>query len=165
MLAVLWLSSQIVSAQIELPSVDPTHPIQITAQSALRWRQGEYDVWLLEGNCLIEQGPTAARSRQAVLWVKQGESTGRSPTKVIAYLEGGIVMDYRRSGPGDSAQQPLAGRATDSRWFGRFYTRMPIQMRVPAAGGEPAVKPVVYQRGMARFDPEWARSVQTAQFA
>jgi hypothetical protein len=164
-LAAFWLSVQVVSAQIELPSVDPTHPIRVTAQSAHRWRQGGYDVWLLEGNCLIEQGPTAARSRQAVLWVKQGESTSRSPTKVIVYLEGGVVMDYRRSGAGGSSAQPLAGRATDSRWFGRFYTRVPIQMRVPSVGGELAVKPAIYQRGMARFDPEWAQSVQTAQFA
>jgi hypothetical protein len=82
-------------------------------------------------------------------------------TKVIAYLEGNVALEYRRgSGP---------VRVADQTWFGRFFTARDVQVQAGAVAGQPDVLPGVYQRGMDRRDPAVAdvvrrTAVQQAQF-
>ena len=43
-------------AQADLPAPDQHDPISVMAQHANHWTEGNYDVWLLKGNCLVAQG-------------------------------------------------------------------------------------------------------------
>jgi len=145
------------SAQIELPAGDPYETIAVSADHASRWQQGTYEVWLLAGNCTVQQGPTTARGSDAVLWIDRGDASHAAATKLIAYLEGDVTV---RHGSGRQEQA-----LTDRTWLGRFHSFAPIQMRVPVAAPKPAVKPAIYRRSIEARDPDRRRTVQPAQFA
>ncbi len=148
--------------QISVTSSEETGPIRVAADQARRWQQGSYDVWWLCGNCYLNQGLTYARCREAVLWVPRESPSGRKPNKVLAYFEGDVSISYHRSTPGDASGADA--RISDNVWFGRFYTFAPMDMRVPVPLPAPAVKPPIFHRGAARFDPQWGRSIQQTQF-
>jgi len=156
-----------VSAQIELPASDPHERIVITADSGNRWQQGAYEVWLLRGNCLISQGLTYTRSQDAVLWIEQGTAAGDHPNKIIAYLEGGVTVDYQQGGDGVvKSPGALTARMTDKTYLGRFASVAPVTMRVPNVGAEPLTKPDVWNRAVAAREPGAAPAViQRTQFA
>ncbi len=170
-----WLLAEAASAQVELPAARPGEPIVISAERANRWRQGQYDVWLLRGNCTIHQGANRCRSRDAVLWVKQGEplasgdvdeeqteaqqkESGRH--KIIAYLEGDVQIEAGRRE--QRPQQPLNSQGNRG-WLGRFYTTSPIEFNTPPPGPEPPLKPTVFQNAMERRNPE-GNAIQRTQF-
>ena len=46
---------------VRLPQPSPTASIIISAQTAYRWGEGVYEVWLLQGDCRIEQGEALAQ--------------------------------------------------------------------------------------------------------
>jgi hypothetical protein len=94
-------------AAVDLPVGDPTQPIGVRAGGATHWRQGAYEVWVLRGGAEIKQGSTAAKSDEAVLWVDRAEAFSERPSKVIAYLEGHVVIDF---GPGGDLQTPATNR-------------------------------------------------------
>ncbi len=146
---------------IVLPWPSAHDPISIAADTATRWQQGAYEVWLLRGNCYINQGLTYARSSQAVLWIERGDNTANRPTKVITYLEGAVDIRFHQ-GVGDDAAD--TSRLTDKTWFGRFYTTAALQIRPTTPSAEPSVKPDIFRRGMARFDPDLGRSIRRTQF-
>ncbi|MFV2067489.1 MAG: hypothetical protein ACC645_10950, partial [Pirellulales bacterium] len=138
--------------------------IAIAADVASHWQQGAYEVWLLRGHCYINQGLTYARSQQAVLWIRRGDPRQGTPTKVIAHLEGSVTIDDHRPTGADASPGPRISRLADRSWFGRFHTFAPLNLQLPDAEGEPAVKPAIYQRGMARFDPEWGHTIRRTEF-
>ncbi|HEU5432829.1 MAG TPA: hypothetical protein VFU81_14275, partial [Thermomicrobiales bacterium] len=181
------LSATAARAQIELPEGDPDDPIVISAQRANRWRQGQYDVWLLGGECTIHQGANRCRSRDAVLWIKRIENqpadlageqeldereqdardaarddepaAPKPQHKVIAYLEGNVQIEAGRRE--QTFQQPRSAGG-ERGWLGRFYSHS-IKFRTPRPGPEPPLKPTVYQNGMAARDPA-AQGVRQTQF-
>ncbi len=62
--ASLLLFAASASAQVQLPDFNAAEPISITAQAGNRWQAGSYEVWVLRGDCVIQQGdgrPDAAR--------------------------------------------------------------------------------------------------------
>ena len=65
------LAAPTAHAEVELPSSDSAEPIVASADQANRWQQGNHDVWVLRGNCVIQHGAVTARSNGAVLWIKQ----------------------------------------------------------------------------------------------
>ncbi|REK19142.1 MAG: LPS-assembly protein LptD [Planctomycetota bacterium] len=151
--------------QVELPPGRLADRITLAADSGAHWVEGSYDVYLLEGNCYVNQGLTYARSRQAVLWVERGGPLGNPPHKVIAYLEGDVEISYQ---PGEAAGEDgirAAGAAkiADQHWFGRFYSAVPVDVRPTAWVEPPATKPEVYGRAAAQLGR--APPVQQAQFA
>lgn len=142
---------------------EPAQPIDVAANWCTRWQQGTYDVWHLRGNCYIHQGLTYARGPEAVLWV---DATQR-PTKVIAYMESPegqwIEVDYRQTTDTSTKGQSLGRQQTHS-WFERLETEAPLRMKIPQPAPEPPVRPEIYQRGLAQFDPQRRQQLLLAQF-
>ncbi len=149
LLAVLVFLASPAAAEVQLPEGNTAEPISITAQAGNQWQLGAYEVWLLRGDCVIQQGQRWARSREAVLWIDRAEPTEPQPNKVIAYLEGNveIVSDAR----------PGAPRLMDQTWFGRLLSAGRVEVRAAQVAGRPATLPAIYWRGMERRTPEAAR--------
>ncbi len=149
-------------AQIELPAANPSQRVVIGSDSASHWTEGVYDVYLLHGNCLINQGLTYARSREAVVWIQQGDPSGEPPNKAIVYLEGDVTINYQQA----EAQSKAAGAATlaDKTWFGRFFSFRPIDVQPGKLDQPPSARPAVYEHAMAMMAAPSDR-VQPAQFA
>jgi hypothetical protein len=147
------------SAEIELPKSDAATSVVARADHATRWTEGAYEVWLLEGSCAVKHGRTLARASQAVLWIDRKCEEPDGPIKVIAYLDGQVVVDYLDEG---GLPDPEA-RVKDQQWLGRFYTRYEPEMRVPTPAGEPSLKPEIYHRAVEARNP--VPGVTQAQFA
>lgn len=161
LVVLLACSASVVVAQdtertIQFPTPDPHAPIFVQGGNARRWGQGQYDVWWLDGPCTILQGSTAARAKGAILWIKHEVGPPLAHNKVIAYLEGDVVLEDTRA-TGHS-------RLTDKTWFGYFHSIAPLQMQVPAAGLEPLTKPEIFERGMKRRLPQKDAPIQPAKF-
>ncbi len=156
---------------LELPPVDSHVPIAISAQQGARWTEGSYDVWLLQGNCSINQGETMAHSGQAVLWIEHA-APGNPLNRVICYLEDDVQIKYHADGPistGGDWRAPLDGKPrpqlTDKNWFGRVYSLSDPQIQVAQTLAEPAEKPAVYQNARRRRDPPQFGTIQRTQYA
>ncbi len=144
-------------AETEIGKPNESLSITISAQAANRWKQGAYDVWLLRGNCRLQQGAYVAACDEAVLWVDRSENPNE-PSKIIAYFEGNVDLRDGRA------------RLTDGDWFGRFFTNREIQVYAGQTSGKPDVLPPIFQRAMEKRQPtggdQLVRSeVQQAQFA
>ena len=142
--------------EIALPQTDPGQPIAVGAARAWRWEQGAYEVWLLEGNFELHQGPAKARSHTAVLWIDRDNDSKRGRTKVIAYLEADVHLDF--------APQEGGAQLTDNSWLGRFYTDRAVEVRVPLVESEPLNKPAAYHRAVARRRPPPDSAIRRTQF-
>ncbi len=55
-LSLLLLFAAPAAAQVQLPELSAAEPISITAQAGNQWQLGSYEVWVLRGNCVIQQG-------------------------------------------------------------------------------------------------------------
>lgn len=160
--ASLWLTANSALAQIELPAANLAEQIVVAADSASRWTEGAYEVYLLRGNCYVNQGLTYARSREAVVWIERGGVGGEPPHKAIVYLEGGVEINYQQAG----ADGKPAGAATltDKTWFGRFFSVRPIDVRPTRLEAAPPSQPEVYTHAAARMSGS-TDQVKQAQFA
>ncbi len=128
----------------------------VAAAAANHWRQGDQEVWVLQGDCRIHQGASTARARQAVLWIDHAAAAGQPQSKVTAYLEGDVVIQ---------PDSPDAGlKLTDQTWFGRFETRDTIRVYASQVAGEPDVKPAIYLAGMERRRPDSRGAIRRTQF-
>ena len=139
-----------------LPRTDPNHAIAVSADRAWRWEQGAYEVWLLDGNFELRQGPTAARSHTAVLWIDRNNDSEWGRTKVIAYLEADVRLDF--------SHQDAGATFTDSSWLGNFYTDWAVEVRVPVVEPEPETKPAAFHRAVARRRPPPDTAIRRTQF-
>jgi hypothetical protein len=139
-------------AAVELPVADPAQPVSIRAGGATHWRQGAYEVWVLRGAVRIQQGSLSALSQEAVLWVDRAEPFSGNPSKVIAYLEGNVQVEFGKGnqtpGPDGRPQQMLRDRT----WLGRFHTTGGIELSAPLTSDEPQVRPAIYERGTTARD-------------
>ena len=151
-------------ADIALPEPNPELPIVVTADTGTHWTEGAYDVWLLEGNCQLGQGPATARSRSAVLWIDNTRPAGQ-PHKIIAYLDGEVSADYRAVPTERGRGGPLSARLTDASWLHRFYSTGQPDVRVQRASFESTAKPPVYGRALAAREAELKDSVKQTQYA
>ena len=157
------------AAEVQLPEPSLAEPITIAAQAGNQWQLGAYEVWVLRGNCVIQQGQGYARCREAVLWIHRAEAAQRQPDKVIAYLEGDVEVmqsgekmgtgsEPTRANPGQPLSRevpvpifsPGAARLTDQTWLGRFFSSAGVQVRAAQAAGKPDALPPIYWRGMER---------------
>ncbi len=163
----LWFAASAM-AQVELPKASLTDRITVAADGGSHWVEGVYDVYLLDGNCYVNQGLTYARSQRAVLWIERGGALGDPPHKVIAYFEGDVEIKYQADAKNQQGQLKNAGTATltDRQWFGRFYSSLPIDVRPIPFAAPPQAKPELYWRGAANLGlspPGVARPVQFAE--
>lgn len=155
LIVVLTTCGQAAADTLELPTDNLRGAITVDAQSANRWWQGAYEVWLLRGNCVIAQGRSFARGDEAVVWIER-DADGTGINKLIVYTEGNSEVVIEGS--------TGANRVTDHDWFGRFTTGYQVQVRVANPGAEPKIKPAVYESALARRDPYHRAAVQRTQF-
>jgi hypothetical protein len=161
-----WLAATAV-AQVELPKARMSERITIAADGGTHWVEGVYDVYVLEGNCYVNQGLTYARSERGVLWIERGGQFGETPHKVIAYLEGNVEINYQADAKNQSGQLQSAGTATlkDRQWFGRFQSAAPVDVRPIPFTAPPQAKPELYWRGAANLGLSPPSQNRPAQFA
>lgn len=169
------VSCRFAAAQgIELAPAHPDDPITISADQASRWKEGQYEVYLLRGHCVVGQGYNVCRARDAVVWVLRGDATEKKPlteetpdaaqggielqhvlaqkkpNKVIAYLEGDVQIDGGRTPL--CRQRPLQA-SNDRGWLGHFLSTSALRIDVPQPQGEPSVKPAFYQNALDHRNP------------
>ncbi|NUQ66485.1 MAG: LPS-assembly protein LptD [Pirellulales bacterium] len=155
--AVLLASGTAGRGEVDPPSLGTRDPVSVTAAEGSTWMQGSYEVWVLRGNCTILQGKNTARSHEAVLWVDRKSETDGARGKVIAYLEGDVRLDFDREG--------AQARLTDKTWLGRFFTQAEIRVQPARVGAVPDHAPSIYQRGMARRDPDAVGAIRRTQYS
>jgi len=159
-LITLLLTARLFAA-VELPVGNQTDPISIRAGGATHWRQGEYEVWVLRGDVQIVQGDVSARGHEAVLWIDRAEAFSGQPSKVIAYLEGNVHVDFGRAGDPHAFSGRRAQSLEDHTWLGRFHTTGGIELAAPLTAAEPQVRPAIYDRFNAARESQY-RPVQPA---
>ena len=164
------------SAQnIEFGRPDTSNPVATEAESIEYWEQGSMQVLHLHGPIKITQGNIVATANDAILLVERTDSalgsnefpTSQFPVadmltgsdngtrKVIAYLEGNVVIDIARQ---ESNGSPLpSDRIVDDVWLGRFITESKVGLNVEPVASQPNPRPLVFQRAMTAID-EGARS-------
>ncbi len=162
-LGCILLAARPALAEVDLPLAKIDAPIRITADQANRWREGDYDVWLLSGECRIQQGEVVATSRDAVLWVDQGDPATRAPNKIIAYLERDVVIEFAHDRARHAVTNRRAQTITDKTWLGRFHTTAGIDFDFPVAGQLPPTEPPVVRRGVEARQAEYQATVRQAQ--
>ena len=139
---------------VDMPGISPAEPITIQAEAGNRWQQGQYEVWLLRGNCRITQGPSLAESQEAVVWILRSEVAAGQHGKVIAYLEGDVAIRFNAG--------PRPTRLADRSWFGRFFTAGHIGVQASQVAAKPNLMPPIFQRGMQHFFPATNRLPATS---
>ncbi len=162
LLATLALATAVPGeAAVRLPQPEAAEPIRITAEAANQWQEGAYEVWLLRGNCRLQQGPATAGAGEMVVWIERAEPTERRPSRVIAYFEGDVVARF--------GTEEYAGRLTDQTWLSRFNTANRLDVQAAQIAGRPDVMPGVYQRALVAWQqpdraPPESGPVRGAQF-
>ena len=135
------------------------------ADQANRWQEGLSEVWILRGQCEVAQGIVTARGREAVLWVTRGEAFSGQDSKIIAYFEGDVSVDYRSEAWSHAPAGVRPQSIRDQTWLGRFSTSTEIEMQAPVTGFQPKVRPAILQRGLAARDADGGGTVQPTQFS
>jgi hypothetical protein len=138
-------------AAVEIPVGDVSQPIAIRAGGAAHWRQGAYEVWILRGAVRIDQGGIVAKSDEAVLWIDRAEAFSGRPSKVIAYLESNVDIEFGAGADSTAVKTHRAQKLRDRSWLGRFHTTGGIQLSAPLTGEAGQDGPAILQRGV------WAR--------
>lgn len=176
-------------AEVDLPALDSSRPVSITAHSAMTWQQGTYQVWVLDGGCQLTQGHTTARAKNAVVWIDHSETFengtfengafANRPHRVIVYFEGEVVVEQSRANgwqsTGQSAGQ-IAGqsagqsdsespsRLTDTTYLMRLTSHTMPDIRAKRVSGAPDQMPAIYNRGMAHRNPLSQNAIRRTQF-
>jgi hypothetical protein len=155
--ALFGFSIALAQEAITLPRVDDIAPIEVAADEAQHWQQGEYEVWYLRGSCHVQQGETEIRGPEAVLWIDRDESADPDqppePTKLIAYFEGGREQAVLLERAATKAN-PRGDKVETRAWFGRLTTRGEVALKLPRQKAAPAKQPPIVARGLARFGPQ-----------
>jgi len=145
------------AAEVRLPQPNRSEPISVTAQAGTRWAQGAYEVWVLQGDCRIQQGSDSASGNEAVLWILRQDVTAHKPHTVLAYLEGNVAIDIRQDG--------ARTRLTDQAWFGRLATVASIEVRPGQVSPPPPTPPPIFGRATAQRDAAAGRVGPTSPVA
>ncbi|HZZ73550.1 MAG TPA: organic solvent tolerance protein OstA [Pirellulales bacterium] len=134
----------------------------ISADRVTHWTDGPYEAWLLQGNCTIAQGKTTGHSTDGMVWIDRGDPFNNETHKVIAYLEGDVLL--RRDEVAQTSRLQIKPELRDQRWLGRFETFVTPDVKGPTTVGEPAVKPGVYERAVAARNPIPDTAIRQTQF-
>ena len=151
-------SSSVRAQETGPPRASAEEAILIDATRGSRWTENSHEVWLLEGNCVVQQGAMRAVADQAVLWIERASQSGERRNRVIAYFEGNVRAE----------NEAAAGRSklADRTWLATFESIAPLDIRLRNPDIEPAIKPQIVARGQARLDqsrdPAMSRSCFTA---
>ena len=67
-------------------------------------------MWVLRGRVRIEQASVKAEGDEAVLWIDRAEAFSGRPSKVIAYLDGNVHVEFGRGGDPHAVSQTRRAR-------------------------------------------------------
>ncbi len=151
------------AADVGLPQPQPSARVAVRASQANWWEEGEYQVWVLRGDCQVAQGNLNARGDQAVLWVKRPDAWNGELGCVLAYLEGDVAVESRHTE--SAAPQRGADTMRANQWFGRFYTSTQVQLQAPSTAFEPAIKPEIYVRGCQAREADGTGQIMLTQYS
>ena len=68
-------------------------PIQISADLAQQWKDGDETITLFRGQCRVTQGETHLSSRQMVVWERRDQRVSPARTHISVYLEDDARLD------------------------------------------------------------------------
>ena len=166
-------SSRYTIGEIAVPSAQASAPIQIHADAACRWKEGEYEVWLLQGNCRITQGNTVAYAADGVVWLNLNEHSAvledpfqgqPSIETALVYLEGDASVHFQRGGSTHSESGKAAQSIYDQQWFGRFRSSGGIHVHVGLLRGKPATDLPTLRRAKSYRRNDLSGQVQPVQW-
>jgi lipopolysaccharide export system protein LptA len=143
-------------ARVDLPLPESDLPIAVSAAQASKWKLGAYDVYALEGDCQVRQGSSFAQANSAVVWVLQERVEEAQRTRIIAYFEGDVQATLVE---GERSAQVRA-----QTWLYEFETLSTCRLKLPRCL-EVAQPPPIYERAVARRDPERAGLQETQSMA
>jgi hypothetical protein len=136
-------------AGVELPVGNVSEPVNIRAGGATHWRQGANEVWVLRGGVQIDQGSVSASGQEAVLWIDRAEAFSGRPSKIIAYFEGDVRVQFGRGGNPHAVSGQRAQSLRDQTWLGRFHTTGGIELAAQRSDVGPQMEPPIFQRGLS----------------
>src|SRR5688572_21202410 len=76
-------------------NVEPSLPINVTADHIATWQQDGHQVLLLRGNAVIHQGDTAIRTPSSVVWVDLARYEKERVFHLVVYGESGVSVADR----------------------------------------------------------------------
>ena len=133
--------------------------IAVSADFAEGWRDGELEVYLLRGDCLLRQGEIAVTCEQMVIWrdhnnLSDPANQNGTHERLVVYLEKNIR--YTRDGRS----------MTDNEMFVRLTTASPTRMRfkhqLPETSGQESP---LYLRAVKHLNqPELPPGVEPTQY-
>ena len=163
-----------VEAQVDF-STRREQPVAFSADRAYRFADGTTDVWVLQGNCLVNQGLLYGRSQAAVIWVRRDDASLQGRHQVTVYLEGDVSIDQQpaAAAPGAWSKPSAAGsvaipstpRLTAETWLGNFFTDLEPLVRVTRLMANSQPMSELYARAAARRDPATGQVARRTQFA
>ncbi len=116
------LANSMVAAEVGFPLSDPKFPIAVHAHSALKQRQGSFDVYTFRGGCRIYQGSFVASADMAYVWVDLTPSSDdKLPRKIIVQTVGNSEVRW-------TDEQ----RLQDDEWMGRLFSHFQVEIHADA---------------------------------
>lgn len=155
------VSESVSGWQISFPRPDLGSSITVHSSQVTRWQIGQYEVLHLVGDIRIHQQQVTATANEAILWVETPDESPDQQFKIIAYLEGHVVIDLKRNGTEETG--PSSDRIVDENWFGRFFTRGTVDLN-QVADPLDTDPPPIYQRARAALENRSPTSVEQAGF-
>jgi len=134
------------ASSVQLPLAPAEFPIEFHAREGSRWQQGQYEVWHLRGNCMLVQGPVSGRAQEAIVWIERPAAGSGSQSKVIAYLETGVVVETKHNRQPHSVSGRAANTIRDNQWIGRLHTSQDVRIHAASQSTATPVRPPIYQR-------------------
>ncbi len=108
----------------------------------------------MRGAVRIDQGNIVAKSEEAVLWIDRAEAFSGRPSKVIAYLESSVDIEFGAGADPAAVNMHRAQKLRDRTWLGRFHTTGGIQLSAPPGGETAQGRPAIYDRGISARENE-----------
>jgi lipopolysaccharide export system protein LptA len=150
--------------EIDFGRPDANHVVSVEADQIQHWTQGEYQVLYLLGSVKLHQESLRAVSNEAVLFVENfNDEEGKPVKKVIAYLEGGVVIDKSRYGPVEEFTRANSDRIVDDIWLGRLFTDSKVTLSQAPVSAEPQ-SPLIYQRAIAAIEKGGQGNIRQVAF-
>ena len=134
--------------QVSYPRPSTDNPISVSSGNITRWQAGQFEVLHITGGVLITQGSVSASSDEAIVYVEspEGIPAESGGYKIIAYLEGNVVVQLDRKGPAHESVGESADQIVDDRWLGRFFTTKTVDLDRNALSQDLDDLPVIYDR-------------------
>ena len=147
-LGVILDTTCVQAKQVSYPRPSTDNPISVSSGNITRWQAGQFEVLHITGGVLITQGSVSASSDEAIVYVEspEGIPAESGGYKIIAYLEGNVVVQLDRKGPDHESVGESADQIVDDRWLGRFFTTKTVDLDRNALSQDLDDLPVIYDR-------------------